>query len=279
MSSSEPPGKASRVESVYTPYHGGGENPSLGRGPWVVISENRSPPHVQRCMKDQIIGMDVKANAGGATNRRNFLGLFSGAALLAVSTGCRSTHNAPANSDGKAADLGSGDAGLANYLYVIEALSAAFYIQAVEHPYAEMNPANPAELQVLTEVRDHELVHAEFYKRFLGARAIGPLQYDFQKVDFSSRASVLRTALLFENLGVEAFNGAGKLFVSPEVLLLAGKIASVRARQASVIGDMVGPAAKEFAPRAMDRASSSSHVMRTVRPYITTQISGAGWMW
>lgn len=269
---------SSRKESVYTPYRQGKARSSLVAGPWVVMSESCSQRHGQPCMKDQALGTDVKVDGGRAarSNRRAFFGLFSGGALLALSAGCRSAGEGSGNSGGPAVDLGSGDAGIANYLYALEAMSAAFYFQVVEHPYAEINPP---ELQVLTEVRDHERVHVEFYKRFLGPHAIRALEYNFQKVDFTSRASVLKTALLFENLSVEAFNGAGKLFVSPEVLLLTSKIASVRARQASVIGDLVGPPSKEFAPRTLDAASSPSHVLKTARPFITTQIKGAGWMW
>jgi hypothetical protein len=49
----------------------------------------------------------------------------------------------------------------------------------------------------------------------------------------------LGTAKAFEDLGVSAYNGAGKLIVSPDYLLLAGKIVSVEARHAAYIRDLI----------------------------------------
>ena len=122
-----------------------------------------------------------------------------------------------------AAELGSGDIGILNYAYALEQLEAAFYSKAVETPYGDMPEA---EKQILTDIRDHEIEHREFLKKALADKAIQDLEVDFSKVDFGSRESVLTTAKTFEDLGVSAYNGAGKLLKSPDNLLAAGKIVS-----------------------------------------------------
>jgi hypothetical protein len=92
---------------------------------------------------------------------------------------------------------------------------------------------------MLTDIRDHEIAHREFFKNALGGKAIGPLEFDFSKITFSSRDSVLGTAKAFEDLGVSAYNGAGRLIMSADYLVLAGKIVSVEARHAAYIRDLI----------------------------------------
>ena len=92
----------------------------------------------------------------------------------------------------------------------------------------------------LKDIRDHEVAHREFFKAALSSmRHSWILEVDFSKIDFTSRDSVLGTAMAFEDLGVSAYNGAGKLITNPDYLTLAGKIVSVEARHAAWIRDMV----------------------------------------
>ena len=91
----------------------------------------------------------------------------------------------------------------------------------------------------LTDIRQHEIAHREFFKKALGNKAIGSLKVDFSSINFSDRTEVLAAAKAFEDLGVSAYNGAGELLVSPDYLLLAGKIVSVEARHAAAIRDLI----------------------------------------
>jgi hypothetical protein len=54
----------------------------------------------------------------------------------------------------------------------------------------------------------------------------------------ANRDSILRTAEQFEDLGVAAYNGAGKYLSDAGNLLIAGKIVSVEARHAAAIRDI-----------------------------------------
>lgn len=133
-------------------------------------------------------------------------------------------------------NLGSGDIGILNYAYALEQLEAAFYTQVVATPYSGMSSK---EQEYLTDIRDHEIAHREFFKNALGNARIGGVIVDFSSINFGSRDSVLMTAKAFEDLGVSAYNGAGELIKSADYLLLAGKIVSVEARHAAAIRDLL----------------------------------------
>ena len=175
-----------------------------------------------------------------------------------------------------AADLGAGDIGVLNYAYALEQLEAAFYTMAVKTSYADMPDA---EKTILTEIRDHEVAHRDFLKKALGDKAIPDLEVDFSKVDFKSRESVLGTAKVFEDLGVSAYNGAGKLIKNADYLLAAGKIVSVEARHAATIRDLLQPGTVAFAgPEVVDKngldgAKPPAAVLKAAGPFIKTEVT------
>lgn len=171
--------------------------------------------------------------------RRSFL-QFAGVGAAGVAllmAGCeKDGGQASLMADHEGVDLGSGDVGILNYAYALEQLEAAFYLQVSATPYSGISDM---EKSLLADIRDHEVAHREFFKNALGAAAIPGLEVDFSMIDFSSRDSVLGTAKAFEDLGVSAYNGAGKLIDSADYLLLAGKIVSVEARHAALIRDLI----------------------------------------
>ncbi|HEX5667673.1 MAG TPA: ferritin-like domain-containing protein, partial [Chitinophagaceae bacterium] len=132
-------------------------------------------------------------------SRRNFLGYasaFAGAVSLVSVASCKKD-DMPSSNDG--IDLGSGDIGILNYAYALEQLEAAFYQRVADSPYAGINAS---EMALLTDIRDHEVAHREFFKKALGASAIPALEVNFSSVQFNDRTSVLNTAKAFEDLGV-----------------------------------------------------------------------------
>lgn len=203
--------------------------------------------------------------------------LGASAALTAlVLTGCKNDDD---DMTIQGVNLGSGDIGILNYAYALEQLEAAFYSQVISSKYSGMSPA---EQEILTEIRDHELVHRDFFKAALGSNAIGSLQVDFSSIDFSSRTVVLGAAKVFEDLGVSAYNGAGKLIESADYLLIAGKIVSVEARHAAVIRDLLNPYSKDFAgddvvtaSDGLDAAKAPSDVLMAAKTYIKNTINAS----
>lgn len=172
-------------------------------------------------------------------------------------------------------NLGSGDTGILNYAYVLEQLEAAFYIKVVEMPYSGMSDE---EKTIMQDLRKHEVAHRDFLKAALGDDAIMALTFDFSSVDFSNRMSVLGTAKTFEDLGVAAYNGAGRLLESADLLLIAGKIVSVEGRHAAAIRSILDDDARSFAGNdvidgnALDRAFMPETVLDAASTFIVNQI-------
>ncbi|MFD2935834.1 ferritin-like domain-containing protein [Spirosoma flavum] len=174
-------------------------------------------------------------------------------------------------------DLGTGDFGILNYAYALEQLEAAFYTQVIATPY---NGMTDAEKTLLTDIRDHEIIHREFFKAALGTNAIGALTPNFSGITFSDRGSVLGTAKAFEDLGVSAYNGAGPLITDVNYLALAGKIVSVEARHAAAIRDLLNPKSADFAgddvvapTTGLDAANKPAVVLPIAQKYVKTQIT------
>jgi hypothetical protein len=176
------------------------------------------------------------------------------------------------------AELGDGDIGVLNYAYALEQLEAAFYTQVLKTPFSNMQVNDE---RILRQIRDHEIAHRDFLKGALGRNAIPGLDVDFSAVDFSSRASVLGTADVFENLGVAAYNGAGQLISNPDYLIAAGSIVSIEARHAAAIADLIKPFSAEAAGRGnvdhkgLDGALLPSAVLKAAGPFIKTPVTAA----
>lgn len=162
-----------------------------------------------------------------------YAGATTGATAL-VLAGCSKSDSSPGTTD-----VGSGDFGVLNYAYALEQLEAAFYTQVLAGDYFKKLTAGSAEKQIFTDLALHEKIHADFLKTALGTNAIKALTPDFSTITFSDRMSVLNAAQAFEDLGVQAYNGAGRYITSVDYLTLAGKIVSVEARHAALIRDLI----------------------------------------
>lgn len=220
--------------------------------------------------------------------RRSFLKWSSAAALAALAFGANLPElkasdafaGLPIDPDDKkkagAVDLGKGDVGILNYAYALEQLEAAFYTQVISTPYSGISSA---ERQILTDIRDHEIAHREFFKAALKGKAIPALQVNFMAINFNSRDSVLGTAKTFEDLGVSAYNGAGQLLEKGEYLLLAGKIVSVEARHAAAIRDLLQPLSASFSgddvvdSNGLDVVRMPSEVLAAAGAFIATPVT------
>lgn len=226
-------------------------------------------------------------DTSNTSSRRQFIKFSSAAVLTAFAFGALnpeilSAKNAfaglPIDDDkAKAVDLGKGDTGVLNYAYALEQLEAAFYMQAVATPYANMTSAERA---ILSDIRDHEIAHREFFKTALGKKAIPALQVNFTSINFNSRESVLGTAKTFEDLGVAAYNGAGQLLEKADFLILAGKIVSVEARHAAVIRDLLSPMSAAFSgddvtdpATGLDKSMLPAQVLAAAAPFIKTPVT------
>jgi len=210
-----------------------------------------------------------------SADRRLFLkrGTMSVAAAGLLLIGCNDDEKIPMN---PTVSLGSGDTGILNYAYALEQLEAAFYAAVIKGGY--FASANAEEKQIMADLEKHERAHREFFKAALGTNAIEDLEVNFSSIDFGSRNSVLGVAKTFEDLGVAAYNGAGKFLVSADLLLIAGKIVSVEARHAAVIRDLINPGSADFAgddlidAKGLERTLSFSQVLTAASAYVITPL-------
>lgn len=203
--------------------------------------------------------LETDGNVHG-TNRRKFLQM-SGLALAGTSLllmGCSEeddigNYPEPPNPN-EPFDLGSGNVGILNYAYALEQLEAAFYTEVINGSYYAS--ASAEEKQILQDTYEHEVIHRDFFKTAISAVApdgiLPELEFDFSSVDFGSRDAVLGTAVVLEDTGVKAYNGAGQLIDITAMggatyLLLAGKIVSVEARHSSAFRNLVMPGTTNFA--------------------------------
>lgn len=204
-------------------------------------------------------------------SRRNFLGYLGGAsALLITAAACKKETSSMGSNTG--IDLGKGDTGVLNYAYTLEQIEAAFYTKVFESPYTGITASESA---LLGDIRDHEVAHREFFKAALATAALPTLELDFSTINFADRASVLGTAKAFEDLGVSAYNGAGRLLVNPDYLLLAGKIVSVEGRHAAYIRDLIasGTFANDLDANALEMSRTPSQVFAIAGKYIKTKLN------
>jgi len=206
-------------------------------------------------------------------SRRKFFQLAGGLAGAGILFAACSDNQVSSPVPDDAVNLGSGDIGILNYAYALEQLEAAFYTKVIQSQYSGITAT---EVALLTDIRDHEIAHREFFKAALGPSAIKALEVNFAAIDFGSRSSVLTAAQTFEDLGVSAYNGAGQLITNPDYLLLAGKIVSVEARHAAYIRDLLNY--NSFSATAdgngLDQSNPPSVVLTAASPYLKTKLNG-----
>ncbi len=166
-------------------------------------------------------------------SRRRFFQLAGGIAGAGVlMTACR-PRSGPTN-----IYLGAGDTALLNFLYVLNQIEAAFYTQAVATPYYG---ADHKELLALSDLRDQEIAHREFFKKILGNSAVTTIQPDFSTVTFADRTSTLTSGAKIEDIVISGLIGASGLFTNSDYGLAFSKMVSVEARHSAYCRDVLNP--------------------------------------
>ena len=199
------------------------------------------------------------------------------AAVVALGAACNKNNNDDNNPADTGVFLGAGDFQILNFAYALEQLEAAFYIQVVTAAnFTSLFPS--LEQTYMNDIRDHEVIHREFFKAALGSNAIQGLTPNFSSIDFTSRLGILNAAKAFEDTGVSAYNGAAQYISDINYLGLAGKIVSVEARHAALIRDLIsnGTFADDLDANAKDIEKTPTAVVDIANTFLTTKISKRG---
>lgn len=172
-------------------------------------------------------------------------------------------------------DVGSGDGGILNYAYALEQLEAAFYLQVVAN--FGKSDLSAYEKILLTDIKNHEVIHREFFKKALGTGAIKGLTPDFSAIDFTKRSVVLQYAKTFEDLGVTAYDGIAYQIKSAAYLEVAGKIVSVEARHASIIANLISPGSfldgQVTTDTGLNASNGPNAVLAAANTFLKTKVS------
>ena len=96
----------------------------------------------------------------------------------------------------------------------------------------------------------------------LGGKPVAEPKFDFA---YSGTSGFLELAQTFEDTGVSAYNGAGPMIKSKEVLAAAGGIVQIEARHAAAIRLQNG---EEPTPVAFDEPLDEKQVLTAVEPFL-----------
>jgi len=161
------------------------------------------------------------------------------------------------------AQEGGGDVDILNFALTLEFLEAGFYTMALKN----VDGLSGMTKQLATTLRDNENEHVDALTatiKDLGGKPVPAPGVDFGKA-FASEDSFLETAQTFEDLGVGAYNGAGPMIESPDVLAAAGSIVQIEGRHAGVIRLVRGEPIEET---PFDKGLTMDDVLAAAKPFI-----------
>jgi hypothetical protein len=156
--------------------------------------------------------------------------------------------------------MGGGDVAIVNFALTLEYLEAKFYEEAKGRVRGSGELRSLIDLLAKDEKQHVEALAATVKQ--LGGKPVAEPKFDFA---YSGTSGFLKLAQTFEDTGVSAYNGAGPLIKSKEVLAAAGGIVQVEARHAAAIRLQNK---EEPAPMAFDEPLGEKQVLKAVEPFI-----------
>jgi Ferritin-like domain len=162
----------------------------------------------------------------------------------------------------KALAMGSGntDVDILNFALTLEYLESTFYKEAKTRAKASGEVKKLIALLAEDEKQHVEALTATI--KSLGGKPVAEPKFEFP---YDDTAGFLKLAQTFEDTGVSAYNGAGPMIKSKEVLGAAGSIVQVEARHAAAIRLQNK---EEPAPEAFDPSLTEAQVLKAVEPFI-----------
>ncbi len=195
-----------------------------------------------------------------ATNRSQFLAkgvLAAGAAYGALAIGPM-VRSAFAQSGGS-----KGDIEILNFALTLEYLEAAYYDLGLKSVKGLPKEGIALAEQFGGQEQEHVDALTATIKE-LGGKPVEAPGVDFGDA-FASADDFLATAVVFEDLGVSAYNGAAPDIESKELLATAGSIVQNEARHAAILRSLNGD---DPFPEAFDPTLTMDEVLKAATPFI-----------
>jgi len=155
-----------------------------------------------------------------------------------------------------------GDIEILNFALTLEYLETAFYEEAGKQ--AKLSSDVGALAKSFGEQEAEHVAGLTQAIEDLGGKPVDAPGVDFGDA-FSSEDAFLTTAITFEDLGVSAYNGAGPMITSKDLLATAGAIVQVEGRHAAAVRNAAGEPA---APDAFDPTLTVDEVTKAVTPFL-----------
>lgn len=208
-------------------------------------------------------------------DRRRFLryagmvGVGSGLALAGVACAGDETDTAqgPTTTPDAEASATPGkentDLGILNYALTLEYLEADFYKQGLAG-----NLLSGRERELIEPIAAHEQAHVDALTatvQEVGGEPAAKPTFQYPAGTFTDKASFLKTASTFEELGVNAYHGQVTKVQSPEILGAAASIAGVESRHAAILATLTG--GKPF-PAPVETTKTMEEVLAAAKPFI-----------
>ena len=153
-----------------------------------------------------------------------------------------------------------GDVEILNFALTLEYLEAKFYAEAKGRVRADKELMSLIDLLAEDEQQHVDALAATVKQ--LGGKPVMEPKFNFP---YSGRSGFLKLAQTLEDTGVSAYNGAGPMIKSKEVLAAAGGIVQVEARHAATIRLAAG---EDPTPDAFDPTMSMDEVLQAVEPFV-----------
>jgi hypothetical protein len=196
------------------------------------------------------------------TNRRSFL-KYAGLVGVGASFVAGGILNAP-YAAANAPAVAKGDLDILNYALTLEYLESDFYQMGLAKGFL-----TGRDLELITPIGDHEKEHVTVLTstiKSLGGTPVDKPKIAYPAGTFDSKASFLKNASAFEELGVKAYHGQVPLIQSGDVLGAAASIAGVESRHAAVIASLIGG---DPFPHHIEEHVTMATVLAAVKPLIS----------
>ena len=197
------------------------------------------------CMSVFRLATEAGSASLASMRRRSFFrlaGASAGVAALALA-GCKKNEDTGTT----LRDVGSGEVGALNLLYALEQVQTSFELSVQSGAYFGALSSKQAEFLLFIDTRLHDNLHTDILRTALGSNALGATATDFTNFSFADRLTLAgtgKTAVLnafqqLKDLSVAAYSSVARYFTSFDNLTLIAKIASVEARHAALVRDIL----------------------------------------